>query len=286
MIRSSKLLLALVFGVALSPVSLQAQAPAQSQPAASKPKQSAGFVGYALDQFNPNDRDYVRAMAEVSGWLNRHTFEDVSFWSNVVSLIALRGVSVLCLLQSRSSAMKDGIVSTLIAQMWNGRVSDKQEIEKRTAGYNTIVGEHNLLAEQALRTRPSVRTQSTADEPSPKEVPAIEMTAPLPDPSLVKAIAKDIGGRKALPIEKLGTAKLFVRPADHLPSPPAMWQKTYKGPPTPKSPKRTADCPARRKLAQQARQQSQQTRPAEHKRPIGWTKRVLTRRAWKQITDK
>jgi hypothetical protein len=55
------------------------------------------------------------------------------------------------------------IAASLIAQLWNGRVSDRVEIERRTEQFNRLVEAHNAETEAALsrKTGPSEQESST-----------------------------------------------------------------------------------------------------------------------------
>ncbi len=49
---------------------------------------------------------------------------------------------------------REVIASFLIAQLWNGRVSDRIEIERRTEQFNRLAEAHNAEAERALSMKP------------------------------------------------------------------------------------------------------------------------------------
>ena len=85
------------------------------------------------------------------------------------------------------------IAASLIAQLWNGRVSDRIEIERRTRQFNQLVEAHNAETEGALSrastsskqetdtnrslTR-SVRTLAESNGISPAEAEKIAASAP------------------------------------------------------------------------------------------------------------
>jgi hypothetical protein len=85
------------------------------------------------------------------------------------------------------------IAASLIAQLWNGRVSDRIEIERRTQQFNQLVEAHNAEAEAALSHKSrrseqqsesngsltrSVRTLVDSKGISPAEAEKIAAVAP------------------------------------------------------------------------------------------------------------
>ena len=138
----------------LSPAVLQGQDRAAAGPASQhtthKPQ---GFADYALGKINPNDTDYGAVLDAARVATVKHTMDDLYFWSNVVALILLSGVITVFLVHLRAADKKEIIAATLIAQLWNGRVSDRIEIERRTEQYNSLVDEHNAVVERELMAR-------------------------------------------------------------------------------------------------------------------------------------
>ena len=86
-----------------------------------------------------------------------NTMDDLYFWSNVVTLLLLTGAAAAVLLQWRSADKKEVIAACLIAELWNGRVSDRIEIDRRTEQFNRLVETHNADVERALtlKSQPS-----------------------------------------------------------------------------------------------------------------------------------
>lgn len=125
-------------------VSQEALAPTRS---VRRPK---GFFDYALGKINPQDKDYGATTQERRRSAVAHTVDDLYFWSNVVTLLLLCGLAAVVLLQWRSSDKREVIAASLIAQLWNGRVSDRIEIERRTDDFNRLVETHNAEVEHAL----------------------------------------------------------------------------------------------------------------------------------------
>ena len=130
-----------------------------SGPAHTNRKQ-AGFFDYALDKVNPDGKDYGAKLQASRDALVDHSLDDLYFWSNAFTLLLLCGSAAVILLQWRSAEKREVIASSLIAELWNGRVSDRTEIERRTADFNRLVATHNADVEKAL----SSRTTSTERE--------------------------------------------------------------------------------------------------------------------------
>jgi hypothetical protein len=129
------------------------------QTAQSPPKRQ-GFLDYALGKVNPHDTDYGSKMVSARNAVVGYTIDDLYFWSNVVTLLLLCGLGAIVLLQWRAMDKRELIAASLIAQLWNGRVSDRVEIERRTEQFNGLVETHNAEAERALTTK----SQSTIGE--------------------------------------------------------------------------------------------------------------------------
>jgi hypothetical protein len=141
---------ALAFGPGVIYGQDHAVAPSASQRAANKPQ---GFADYALGKINPNDTDYGATLDAMRGTAVKQTIDDLYFWSNVMALILLSGVTTVFLFHLRAADKKEIVAATMIAQLWNGRVSDKIEIERRTEQYNNLVDEHNAVVERELMAR-------------------------------------------------------------------------------------------------------------------------------------
>jgi hypothetical protein len=117
-----------------------------------KSHKAQGLADYALGKVNPNDTDYGAALDAARGATVAHTMDDLYFWSNVVALILLSGVTTAFLFHLRAADKKEITAATLIAQLWNGRVSDRTEIERRAEQFNNLVDEHNAVVERELTT--------------------------------------------------------------------------------------------------------------------------------------
>ena len=109
-----------------------------------------GFFDYVLGKVNPNGNDYGSSMQTGRDAVVEHTIDDLYFWSNVVTLLLLTGTAAVVFLQWRSADKKEVIAASLIAELWNGRVSDRIEIDRRTEQHNRLVETHNAEVEKAL----------------------------------------------------------------------------------------------------------------------------------------
>ena len=129
----------------------RAQTLVQSPPAPphSQHKQ-AGFFDYALGKINPDSKDYGTTLQATRDSVVDHSVDDLYFWSNAVTLLLLCGTAALILLQWRSAEKREVIAASLIAELWNGRVSDRIELERRTGDFNRLVAKHNAEVEKAL----------------------------------------------------------------------------------------------------------------------------------------
>jgi hypothetical protein len=140
-----------------------------------------GFLDYALGKINPKDRDYGALMQAERETAVRHTIDDLYFWSNVLSLLLLTGAVAIIFLQWRAAEKRELIAASLIAQLWNGRVSDRIEIDRRTEQFNQLVATHNAEVERSLAAKPQPtttselrRTVETLDKRSTPVAPAVE----------------------------------------------------------------------------------------------------------------
>jgi len=123
------------------------------------PQRRQGLFDYVLGKVNPNENDYGASIESGRDAVVANTLDDLYFWSNVVTLFLLTGTVAVVLLQWRSAEKKEVIAASLIAQLWNGRVSDRIELERRTWQFNQLVETHNAEVEKALsmKSQPSER---------------------------------------------------------------------------------------------------------------------------------
>src|SRR6202050_1480311 len=170
------------------------QTPSAPDSAASQtaPKRQ-GFFDYALGKINPRGNDYGASMASTRSTVVEDTIDDLYFWSNAVTLIFLCGWAAVVLLQWRAADKREVIAASLIAQLWNGRVSDRIELERCTGRFNQLVEAHNADVEKNLSQKPGPsqqdaeaagsltrRVRNLADSKgiSPVEAEKIEASAP------------------------------------------------------------------------------------------------------------
>ena len=116
-------------------------------------RQRQGFFDYALGKINPSNTDYGVTLADGRGNLVGHTVDDLYFWSNIVTLGLLVCAVGIIYFEWRSAAKKEIIAATIIAELWNGRISDTIEITSRTEQFNQLVERHNAEVERALMAK-------------------------------------------------------------------------------------------------------------------------------------
>ena len=166
------------------------QSLAQQKPApirtAQKPQ---GFFDYALGKVNPQDKDCGTAIGARRIVAVEHTIDDLYFWSNVVTLILLCGLTAVVLLQWCAADKREVIAASLIAQLWNGRVSDKVEIERRTEQFNRLVETHNAEVERALSQ--SASTSEKKEQAAGKVSRNVRSLAETPKTSSTEAAAPE-----------------------------------------------------------------------------------------------
>jgi hypothetical protein len=112
-----------------------------------------GFFDYALGKVNPENKDYGTQMQQARNALVHHSLDDLYFWSNAFTLTLLIAVTACLFIHLRAGDKKEVICAALIAQLWNGRVSDRIEIERRTEQYNRLVESHNADVEGVLMSQ-------------------------------------------------------------------------------------------------------------------------------------
>jgi len=122
-------------------------------------RQRQGFFDYALGKINPSNTDYGTAMANGRSDLVGHTVDDLYFWSNAVTLGLLICAAGIIYFEWRSAAKKEIVAATIIAELWNGRISDRIEIVRRTEQFNHLVELHNQETERLLTASPKASEQ-------------------------------------------------------------------------------------------------------------------------------
>jgi hypothetical protein len=158
------LVLAVVLSSAAGPVVGQTTVAPSTQAGQEAPKRH-GFFAYVLGKINPQNTDYGATIESSRHSLEEHTIDDLYFWSNVVTLVLLSGLAAVVFLQWRAMDKRELIAASLIAQLWNGRVSDRIEIERRTEQFNQLVETHNADVERSLAQRAN-SSERENDKPS------------------------------------------------------------------------------------------------------------------------
>lgn len=196
MTRLSTVLCAML--LALPPFSF-GQTTNQPTPSQHPPRKPEGFFDFILGKINPNDVDYGTRMQSGRDAMVANTIDDLYFWSNALTLMLLSGSVSIVLLQWRSEAKREVITAALIAELWNGRVSDGTELNRRTEQFNQLVATHNAEVEKALALKQQAGTEkptsgnlnrsvrkltendpSTLQKPVPPEVPLVETASVAP----------------------------------------------------------------------------------------------------------
>lgn len=158
----------LIVGLFLCGLSLpfHGEIPPSSPPVITHPpSKHQGFFDYALGKVNPADRDYGATMQAGRDAVVTDTVDDLFFWSNVLTLLLFSVACTLLLHQWRSADKREAIAAALIAQLWNGRVSDRIEIHRRTEQFNRLVEAHNAETEKVLiQKSQSPDSEKSADE--------------------------------------------------------------------------------------------------------------------------
>jgi hypothetical protein len=154
-------------------------ASASSEPSGAQKRQ--GFLDYALGKINPDNKDYGAAGYSLREQAVHNSIASLYFWSNLLSLGLLTTVTVVHLLDRRSAERKELICAAIIAQLWNGRVSDLVEIERRTNQYNTLAERHNREVEKDLSANvPALPAASDSSSTIKQTVEKLERRSGVP----------------------------------------------------------------------------------------------------------
>ena len=150
-------------------------------------RRSQGLLDYALGKINPKDRNYGLDAEGLRAEIVHDTLDDLYFWSNVLTIGLLGAITLIRLLELRSAGKKEVICATLMTQLWNGRVSDLAEIERRTNQYNALVERNNLEVERRLMSNsqaPDAEESSSSKlKRTVEKLDRRSATAQSPDPS-------------------------------------------------------------------------------------------------------
>jgi hypothetical protein len=126
-----------------------------------------GFFDYALGKINPQNKDYGASMEMARNSIVQYTIDDLYFWSNAVTLVLLTGLAAILLLQWRVMEKRELIAVSLITQLWNGRVSDRMEIGRRTEQFNQLVELHKQESARLARIVRDLADDKTSTLPDP-----------------------------------------------------------------------------------------------------------------------
>jgi len=166
--RSSTITRSLVLAVVLcstaGPVIAQTADESSTQAGRAASKRQ-GFFAYVLGEINPQNTDYGSTIESSRHSLKEYTIDDLYFWSNVATLVLLSGLAAVVFLQWCAMDKREFIAASLIAQLWNGRVSDRIEIERRTEQFNHLAETHNADVERSLAQRASLSEREN-DKPA------------------------------------------------------------------------------------------------------------------------
>ena len=173
-----------------------------------------------------------------------NTIDDLYFWSNVVTLLLLSGLVAIVLFQWRAMDKREVIAASLIAQLWNGRVSDRIEIERRTQQFNQLVEAHNADAEENLSRKPgpseqdaettgsltqSVRNLADSKGISPAEAEKIAASAPDATAASLATKQSPAAAARGSVAEQRTESQAAPEPNDRLARPGAAPQRNSQG---------------------------------------------------------
>jgi hypothetical protein len=128
---------------------------------------------------NPANKDYGLSAADLRAKAVHDSIDDLYFWSNLVTLGLLATITVIRVLEHRAAEKKEVVCVTLITQLWNGRVSDLIEIERRTNQYNALAERNNLEVERGLMSSTKApETDETSSSKIKRTVEKLERRSP------------------------------------------------------------------------------------------------------------
>jgi hypothetical protein len=122
------------------------------------------MIDYALGKINPSNKDYGNSAADARSEVVGFTIQNLYFWSNVVSLTLLAATSTALVLIIRTQDKREIIAANLISQLWNGRVTDRREIVRRTGMYNALVESKNVALNRVPSPTPEERPEPVTSE--------------------------------------------------------------------------------------------------------------------------
>jgi hypothetical protein len=144
-----------------------------------QPRQQ-GLLDYTLGKINPENKDIGTQLQADRTAFVEESVNNLYFWSNVFTLSLLCSACALLFLERRAMWKKELITATLLTELWNGRISDRTEIERRTRQYNELVDLHNAEVERDLMSRSE--TTGAADRVESKAQRGVNKLAEKPTP--------------------------------------------------------------------------------------------------------
>jgi hypothetical protein len=155
---------------------------APPQNSAHAPHRQQGFLDYTLAKINPRNRDIGAELQAERTAIVEQSINNLYFWSNMFTLSLLVAATALVFLERRGAWKKDLITATLLTELWNGRISDRTEIGRRTTQYNQLVDMHNAEVERGLtsRSEPTTPTERMDSKAQRNVNKLVEKPAPIP----------------------------------------------------------------------------------------------------------
>jgi hypothetical protein len=147
------------------------------------PHRQQGFLDYTLAKINPGNRDIGAELKADRTAIVEQSINNLYFWSNAFTLSLLVAATALLFLERYAAWKKELISATLLTELWNGRISDRTEIERRTTEYNQLVDLHNEEVEQGLilRSEPTTPTERMDSKAQRNVNKLVEKPAPIPE---------------------------------------------------------------------------------------------------------
>ncbi len=149
------------------------------------PHRPQGFLDYTLAKINPGNKDIGAELQADRTAIVEQSINNLYFWSNAFTLSLLVAATALVFLERRGAWKKDLITATLLTELWNGRISDRTEIERRTAQYNQLADLHNAEVERGLisRSEPTTPTERMDSKAQRNVNKLVEKPGPVLDTS-------------------------------------------------------------------------------------------------------
>jgi len=114
-----------------------------------------GFVNFALQQINPENKDYGRQIDEARKFVVAKTIKSVASWAVLVALGFLLLSFVMLLHQHRERDRREMIAADFLAQYHNAWVGARAQASEATERYNQLVQSTNRAEQAAARLSPA-----------------------------------------------------------------------------------------------------------------------------------